>query len=356
MGYLTTGYAFAQEPDWARIHRSLPGYCVRGYKQKDGRLWLLDAWKKAADDREHFPFCTNPVQAGDLGAEAVAASGGPVAAFDEICNALREYELVDYQPGWLNVSLSIANAAGTATFAFTADDEVYDFAALVDSGKFVRLGCRFEPFNLEFDQDGFRVTPHISEEDGEVPPADLLSKLAAVGGTRVTQPVSTEGGFRFYQHPADLWPAEWGNCRNLLGFGTFDPFENFEDRFTLVYDADAPDKQEKSWWTRWCEAALPGNDVGYLVAIASSVFCPIGIFFTCRYLLKSRQRLAMQAGLFGMLGIILVYMLGAVETSLKHAGKQAYLDLAYMIYGLVAVVTAIVVYSWLKRKPWLAGK
>ena len=172
------------------------------------------------------------------------------------------------------------------------------------------------------------------------------------------KPENIDGGFRIYQHPTDLWPAEWGDCKDLLGFGTVNPFENFEEKFALVYDASRPSstEREQPWWKPWGKAPTPKNDIGCLVAIASCLLWPVGIFLACAYLLKSRQREAVQAGLIGVLGIMLMQILSAIDVSIKQTGRLEYLNLAYIGYSVVAVFAAIVVHSWLKQQSWLSGR
>lgn len=353
MGYLATGYAFAREPDWVRIHREIPAFHVRGYKHKERELWLLDAWNTPIGDA-HSPFHAEPIQRRDLHSRPARPVSETVIVFDRICDLLRESGSVYYEPGWLSVPLSISLAARTSAFAFTADDEVFDFATHVDSGTFVRLGCRLEFLDLMLDHGTFRITPYESEEDDEAPAPELLRRLASIPGVRVVKPVKINGGFSIYQHPTDQWPTEWGNCKDLLGFGTFDPFDNFQQAFALTYQANPSSSSLPEQAKPGRATSGPPNDIGAVGAIASCVLWPIGIFLTCRYLLKSQRREALQTALVTAMGLVLMLVLDGIEGVMKRAGALEHVNLAYGAYALVAACAAIAVRAWLKRQPWLS--
>src|SRR5688572_738827 len=151
MGYLSSGYAFSVEPDWERVRRLLPAFQVRGYKHKDRPLWMLDAWKTAPHVHEHFPFTGQPIEFRDLEIEAAELDAPLAKTFERICDLVADAEDLSYERAFLRVPLAIAAAAKAPTFAFTADDDTLDFAALVDSGSYVSMGCRMESLDIVLD-------------------------------------------------------------------------------------------------------------------------------------------------------------------------------------------------------------
>ena len=46
MGYFRNGFVFSVEPQHESIAIACPTCSLRGYKHKEGPLWLLDLWEK----------------------------------------------------------------------------------------------------------------------------------------------------------------------------------------------------------------------------------------------------------------------------------------------------------------------
>jgi hypothetical protein len=248
MGYFASGFAFGSAPNWQRLEELLTGFWVRGYRHKTATVLMLDAYRPRTDGREHFPFTAGPITAKDVAASEVPARPAVVQAFDAVGERLRESAGGDYETHWLDVPLLIASAAGTPTFAFTADDEAFDRAAFVASGAIVRARCRLDVFDVCLEDDTVTVVPYAVEGDDYTAGDDLQGTFEHLPNVRVGKPKLLEGGFRIFDHPSTLWPKEWGDAGELLGFGTFDAFESFDEDFELVFESRPT---AKPWWKVW---------------------------------------------------------------------------------------------------------
>ena len=357
MGYLSSGYAFSAEPDWERVRRLLPAYRVRGYKHKDRSLWMLDAWKSIPGVSEHYPFTGEPIQFQDLELEGAEPASPLATTFERICDLVAS-PYPPYERAFLRVPLAIAAAANAPTFAFTADDDTLDFAALIDAGSYVRMGCRMEGLDLVLDDGALCVMAlDRGEHDDESTPG-LLHRLARVANVRIGEPTADAGETSLiYYHPSAVWPSEWGNAEELLGFGTFDPFETFAEQFALVFEANPPTKAppERGVTTPRVEQhaprPTPTRDLGMLAAIAACFLWPVGIVLAIYHLAKNEGRKAAQAAILCGTGIVLMVALAPIQISLGAAASQEYSDLIYTGFAVVAAVVAIALRSWLMRRP-----
>jgi hypothetical protein len=354
MGYLSSGYAFSVEPDWERVRRLLPAFHVRGYKHGDRPLWMLDAWKTIAGVQEHYPFTGEPIEFKDLEIEDTKPDPPLATTFERICDLVEASgEYVSYERAFLRVPLAVAAAAQAQTFAFTADDDTLDFAALVDAGSYVRLGCRMESLDMVLDDGVLRVMPLTSDEDDDDGPmSKLLRGLARIENVRLGEPTTVNDGRRIYYHPSTVWPEEWGNAEELLGFGTFDPFETFAEQFEPVFEANLP--KDRGHTPRVEQAApspTPTRDLGMLAAIAACVLWPVGIGLVIYHAARNEGRKLAQAGI--LCGAGLVLMLGGIapiQIGLGAAASREYEDLIYAGFAVIAAAVAIGLRSWLVRR------
>lgn len=352
MGYLGSGYAFCAEPDWERVRRLLPSFHVRGYRHKDRPLWMLDAWKSIRGVDEHYPFTGEPIRFEDLEIEGAKPDSALATTFERICDLLAS-EYPPYERPFLRVPIAIAAAANAPTFAFTADDDTLDFAALIVSGSYVRLGCRMEALDLVLDNGVLRVMPLESDDGG--PMSELLRRLARIENVRVDEPTTAVGENRLiYYHPSTVWPSEWGNAEELLGFGTFDPFETFAEQFTPVFEGNPP-KSAPAATTPRVEQVAPRpaatRDLGVLAAIAACFLWPVGIGLVLYHAAKNERRKAAQAAILCGAGVVLIVGLAPIQIGLGPAASQEYSDLIYTGFAVVAAAVAIALRSWLMRKP-----
>jgi len=355
MGYLASGYAFSAEPDWERVRRLLPAHHVRGYKHKERPLWMLDAWKSIRGVPEHYPFTGEPIRFQDLEIEGAERDSALATTFERIC------DLVAYPPyerAFLRVPLAIAATANAPTFAFTADDDTLDFAALIDADSYVRIGCRMEDLDLVLDDGVLRVMPLDSGEHDDGSMSELLLDLARIENVRIGEPTTVGGeSSLIYYHPSTVWPREWGNAEELLGFGTFDPFETFTEQFAPVFEANLPKSAPPAPAAntpRVEQAAArttSTRDLGMLAAIAACFLWPVGIGLAIYHLAKNEGRKASQAAILCGAGFVLIVALAPIQIGLGPAASQEYSDLIYTGFAVVAAAVAIALRSWLMRRP-----
>jgi hypothetical protein len=344
MGYLSSGYAFSVEPDWQRVRRLLPKFHVRAYRHKDRPLWMLDAWRSVRGVHE------------DLEIEEAEPDPPLATTFERICDLVAaSEEYLSYERAFLRVPLAIAAAARAPTFAFTADDDTLDFAALVDSGSYLSLGCRMERLDLVLDDGVLRVVPLDSDEDDDGPMSELLRRLARIENVRVDEPTTVVGGRLIYHYPSAMWPDEWGNAEELLGF---DPFETFAEQFAPVFEATLPKSAPRAPAAntpRVEQDALsptPTRDLGMPAAIAACVFWPIGVGLLIYHAARNESRKVAQAGILCGAGLLLMIGgLAPIEIGLGTAVSRDYEDLIYVGWVVVAAGVAIGLRSWLMRRP-----
>ena len=250
MGYLITGFAFGTQPQWQRLGGLFPTFPGRGYKHRRASLFLWDVWKpNPRDTREHFPFSAGPIVPRDVQAPHSVPSTPVSDAFDRVCRRLEQnagYPV--YPAGWLGIPLLVAATAGVPTYSFTADDESLDFAAFVDSGAIQTAGCRHHAFELIVERNALSVKPLVNEEDDEELDEELLASLVRMEGIKLLDTTHIQGGSRIHDHPARLWPKGWGDPEQLLGLGTWDPFETFTEDFELVFETKPVNRP---WWKFW---------------------------------------------------------------------------------------------------------
>jgi hypothetical protein len=359
MGYLASGYAFSVEPDWERVRRLLPKFHVRGYKHKDRPLWMLDAWQTTPG--EHYPFTGQPIEFKDLKIEGAKPDSPLATTFERICDLVAASdEYPSYERAFLRVPLAIAAAAKAPTFAFTADDDTLDFAALVDSGSYVSLGCRMESLDMVLDDGVLRVMPFRSDEDedDDGPASELLRGLARLENVRVGETRTVEGGWLIYHHPTAVWPDEWGNVEELLGFGTFDPFETFAEQFAPVFEANlpkSPPRAPAANTPRVAQAAprpAPTRDLGMLAAILACFLWPVGLGLVVYHAVRNEGRKAGQAGILCGAGLaLMIFGLAPLQIGLGAEASREHEDLIYLSFAVVAAAVAIGLRSWLMRRP-----
>ncbi len=343
MGYLASGYAFSVEPDWQRVRRLLPGFHVRGYKHRNRALWMLDAWKTIPGVNEHFPFTGAPIEFKDLKLESAEPDVPLATTFEQICDLVEASgQYLGYERALLRVPLAVAAAAKAPTFVFAADDDTLDFAALVEGGSYVKAGCRMEVLDMVLDGGLLRVMPLESDaDDDDGTMSELLRGLAKIENVSLGEPTRVDGGRRIYHHPTTVWPDEWGSAEELLGFGTFDPFDTFAEQFEPVFEANPPKNGPVGQRAgRVVPRPAPSRDLGVLAAIAACFLWPFGIGLAIYHALRNEGRKAGQAGILRAAGLVL--MIGGLTPLQIGLGPAASRDYEDLIYGGFAVVAAAV--------------
>jgi hypothetical protein len=253
VGYFASGFAFDGAPDWGAVRSLFESFSIRGYQHKECGVCLLDVWRSQKSDSSRFPFTTGPISAGSISHPMPMSR--VTDAFDEICWVLSSVETVQFQTNWLCIPLLLSSTTGRTTFAFTADDDSFDYGALASTTSLVRMGCTIGRFDIVLNNGIFSVTPCVdAEQEGTVDGDDeLFAALTAIEEVRLLPPRSDSEGRLVYRHPSDAWPPEWGDVEQLLGFGTFDPFLNLTEDFEVVYEhlPARGARTTRPWWKLW---------------------------------------------------------------------------------------------------------
>jgi hypothetical protein len=320
---------------------------------------MLDAWKTIRGVDEHFPFTGQPIEFKDLAIERAEPDSPLATTFERICDIVAASgEYLPYERALLRVPLAIAAAAKAPTFAFTADDDTLDFAALVESGSYVSMGCRMERLDLVLDGGALRVTPLDSDEDDDGAMSELLRGLARIEDVRVAEPTTVDGGRLIYHYPSAMWPGEWGNAEELLGFGTFDPFERFAEQFAPVFGANLPKGAPRAPAAKTprvehaARSHAPPRDLGVPAAIAACALWPVGIGLLIYHAARNESRKVTQAAILSSAGVgLMIGGLAPIQIGLGAAASRDYGDLIYVGFFLVAAAVAIGLRSWLMRRP-----
>lgn len=233
MGYFGAGFVFVRSPDWKKVDDIPDDLCLRAYQYRHGQVWLLDFWQRSRHEHRN-PF----VDAKDYRGLMQLRADDTVRAFDQICERL-ESEAAVYGGGWLRLSLAMGRQLGQKTFFFAADDERLNMACHSDSDGISRIFCRFDPYDIHYEEEHWRIIPQRMLEDvgdEERWSEQVLADVGALPGVEVTSPVDVDGGQRLFEYPVKEWPREAGDPVKVLGIGTWEVFNNVQQDFTVVFE------------------------------------------------------------------------------------------------------------------------
>lgn len=233
MGYYGNGFIFTQEPPWDAFAAALPAsVALRGYRHKGNDIWALDAWKYS--QREHWPFTDDFPEDVKLPLPLPAKSEETLAMFEAICDALPSSE-TPYGAGFLRACAQLSIIGRGPAFFFAADDELADMAVSASGGEFKTFRVRFGAGAVEFSNSQMVFVPFDITEDPEcnATPEDLAA-LARVPGVTVGAVHLMDDGAPLYDSAVQLWPV--GDPAQILGVGTWDPFQNVEREFVQVFE------------------------------------------------------------------------------------------------------------------------
>lgn len=234
MGYFRNAFVFSTEPRFQALADAFATCSLRGYKHQQRSLWLLDLWEKPHRG-EHYPFairagCKQPVC-------ATLASGTHefLQQFDALLAVIKD-EVDVYGANECRRAIAVATSAQTPTFFFAADDELFDMACLAEPGTLKQFRSRIGPLVIAFEDGQASVTPNFFVEDGEGAPESLLEAVRGAVDWRITGSRNVEGGLPLYENVVALWPKEFGDPGETLGVGTWDPFDNLDRDYRVVFD------------------------------------------------------------------------------------------------------------------------
>jgi hypothetical protein len=234
VGYFTSGCVFTSEPRFADIAAAFPRLVVRGYRHAAEPIWLLDLYKKPTRGQQS-PFTARAnqmeVALGSPAAEATALLGG----LESLLGALPKG--AGHGARELRLALAVAEPANASTFYFAGDDDLVDFACVVDRGSVHRLRCRMQDLTVAHERGRTEILPHVLVlHDDETPSPELLRLVRNAVDWAVGVPRELAGDHPLHESAVALWPTEAGDPAALLGVGTWDPLENLARDFRVVFE------------------------------------------------------------------------------------------------------------------------
>jgi hypothetical protein len=238
MGYLTTGFLFLAQPSFAAIADAFPGVQARGYRHKVRPIWALDLWEKPwRKQAKHFPFqqrfAASAVEPPPAGPDVSAFLGeldGLLAALGNKADVLVAKEC--------RLALGISRLAAAPTFFFAGDDDLVDVACTTEAGRLARFRCRLGRLALVHDEGRSEILPSASleEDDEEADQQRVIDVARTAVSWRVAPPAASDGGRQLHESALALWPSEAGEPGELLGVGTWDPVQNLDADFDVVFE------------------------------------------------------------------------------------------------------------------------
>lgn len=238
MGYFVNGLVFSTEPDFSAIASLNRDRFARGYKHKEHAVWLMDFWKpKGTVQRRTYPFCDPMV--GELAQKLFERNN---ESFKEIVTIYEELaaisEGLDQEiRGYLNLAMSASTVHDGSVFCFAADDEDLDFACTAHQGILNSFGFRQDFIAATYSNDAFTVTPINQFMDGcESEFEAQLKQLSAIRGIEISETRDDLDGQQLFENPVALWPAEAGSAEEMLRLGTWEPLENLEADYEIVFE------------------------------------------------------------------------------------------------------------------------
>jgi hypothetical protein len=274
MGWSSYGYVFTRRPSWDRLgDLPLRGCGVVGYKHRSSDVWLGGFADRR--DRGAAAFAFHPEVEWTVDRRGLdPATHRLLTRVDSIAAAL-DTQYVRFAAEYLIRALAVADRAEVPTYFFTADDEFQDVGCRAEPGRVTEFAGRFPDFSVRCWDGGVRVLVPDREALSSFP-AERLDALRGVEGVEVAVrrgqrppplPVAAGGGSAgrrrsvsvagdlarwgvFYRFPVELWPPEAGDPAAVLGLGTWDLFDGFDQDFEPEFPR-AP-AESKSRRTRRC--------------------------------------------------------------------------------------------------------
>jgi len=207
-----------KQPDWQRLEGLQPHAFLKGYRHKNGTLWLLDAGM-GEEPPDHEAFTSNwPCQYAPPD-ELVLPPG--YAEFVNKAGSVAKITMT-YSPRVLSYGAAVAALAGVRTYLWGANDEDFDLAFVLHNGQVEAFGAEGGLMEILWDNGNICIHPMFDpEEPDEVTDEATLTTLEALPFVRVQRDPKAFDG-ELYRWPVRMWPRLWGNPSDILGLGTWD--------------------------------------------------------------------------------------------------------------------------------------
>ena len=138
--------------------------------------------------------------------------------------------------------LALSRHAGVPTFFFVGDDDLVDAACLADAGRLERFRARLGRFTVAHERGRSELAPNVFDGEDDEDPEDA-EKLAAAVRRAVPWPHGPthayDDGQPLHESALAFWPPEAGDPAEVLGVGTWNPAENLDRDFRVVFERDA---------------------------------------------------------------------------------------------------------------------
>lgn len=212
MGYFGKAFVFTAEPAWDALNKLDPTVLLRGFRNKQAPLWLLDvatpSLRPGAGDPS--PFTKRAGQ--DFEAELPSSTRDAVDLINQISNLAQLDPLYVYGPGWLSLTYRIASLVGVPTFFIVGDDEFYDGAwTITPTGEIPSLGIQLDDLLVTKGPEGWAIAviPSEGADDAELEATQRRTDaLRTSTGLTVTTPEDDPRSFSFFFFPNTLWPSD----------------------------------------------------------------------------------------------------------------------------------------------------
>lgn len=235
MGYFISGFVLLDCPQWQALE-SLPSEVgLRGYKDRRSDLWLLDFWQTNQGKK-------NTIFTGghEFSSLTKLPTDDTIQVFDRLAEFLKSAGEEVYGSCWLRLSSAVSKILSQPTFFFAADDEFFDMACHSHPDGMSRISIKIGNYDIRFDRPIWTITPRQNLEDIDEFPEqwseDVLEQLRGWPNFAVTAPRDVEGGDLFCENALAEWPTDISAPEEVLGIGSFNLLEGFEENFDMVYE------------------------------------------------------------------------------------------------------------------------
>jgi len=257
MGYFANALIFDAPADWEKLQRAIsPITRLTGYRHISEAVWLVDLWEPS--ERDHWPFTESISESAIYKTTIAPDSQAALRTLAKLADWDSAYES---QSGYvlIKTAAEIAAATGLSFRCFAGDDEGTNVAAAVGPEGIVRFSTSLSKFSVEYDGEQVGVIPLLDEHEPQFNlTAKELKQLQGIPGANVKPPRVRNDADGFYGHGIAFWPV--GDPTELLGLGTWDPFENIDSDWPVEFEghgagrgpaSKSPEVSSKPWWRIW---------------------------------------------------------------------------------------------------------